>query len=293
MCGVAWQAADIGDFQLANNKLFLGAASFAVAALALSTAIAADLPTRKDAPIYAPPLSPAYNWTGFYLGANLGVSWSNGSSSLVGSPNFINNIVTPLGIPTSGYGNNTAGFFGGLQAGYNWQLNQAFVLGAETDMEWMSVNPHGTFVSPGPLPGGGAGAVVTNASARLNWLGTTRLRAGILATDRFMLYVTGGLAYGGGSYNASVTGVGLGGAAASWVGSNNASRLGWTIGGGGEYAITNNVTLRGEYLYYNLGNASNTTVANGAAAALFPNTYAVTRTQVEGSLLRAGINYKF
>ena len=272
---------------MVNNKLFLGAAAFAVASLALSTAMAADLPTRKDAPIYVPP-APVYNWTGFYIGANLGASFSNGSSNLVGSPAFLA-LAGVAGIPTSGYGNNTAGFIGGVQAGYNYQINQA-VVGVETDFDWMTANPHGTVTSVG---GGGLTNVTTDVSARMNWLGTTRLRVGFLPTDRFLVYATGGLAYGGGNYNASIVGTGPSGID-TWTGANNASRVGWTIGGGGEYAITNNVTLRAEYLYYNLGKASNTTVANANAGIDFPaNVYAVTSTQVQGSIVRAGVNYKF
>jgi outer membrane immunogenic protein len=267
-------------------NLLLGSSALCAALMGLTAANAADLPTRKEAPVYVAPIL-AYNWTGFYIGANLGVSFSNGSSNLVGSPAFLT-LAGIAGIPTSGYGNNTAGFFGGAQAGYNYQINQA-VIGAETDFQWMSANPHGSVTSVGA---GGLTNVTTDVSARMNWLGTTRLRLGFLPTDRFLVYATGGLAYGGGSYNASVVGTGAAGTD-SWVGSNNASRVGWTIGGGGEYAITNNVTLRGEYLYYNLGKASTTTVANGNAAADFPGLYAVTSTQVQGSILRAGINYKF
>ena len=191
---------------MVKANLLLGSAALSAALLGLSAASAADLPTRKEAPVYVAPV-PVYNWTGFYLGANLGASFSNGSTNIVGSPAFLTAIVNPLGIPTSGYGNNAAGFFGGAQAGYNYQINQA-VIGAETDMQWMSANPHGTSVSAGVLPG--VGTVTTSVSARMNWLGTTRLRAGFLPMDRFLLYVTGGLAYGGGSYNASITGTGGG-----------------------------------------------------------------------------------
>jgi outer membrane immunogenic protein len=270
---------------VALHKLFSGAAAFAVATLALSTAMAADLPLRKEAPMYVPPMVPTYNWTGFYLGANLGVSFSNGSSNLVGSPLFLA-LANTVGIPSSGYGNNTAGFFGGAQAGYNWQLNQAVVLGAETDFQWMSANPHGSVTTVGVLP---LTAVTTDVSARMNWLGTTRLRLGFVPIDRYMIYVTGGLAYGGGSWNASVVGTGAAGTD-SWVGSNNASRVGWTIGGGSEYAITNNISIKGEYLYYNLGKATTTAAFTGAD---YPGTNAIVSTQVEGSIVRAGINYKF
>ena len=267
-----------------KSNLLLGSAALSAALLGISAASAADLPTRKEAPVYAAPIL-AYNWTGFYVGANLGVAWGAGSSQIVGNPAFAT-LAAAAGIPFSGYGNNNAGFFGGAQAGYNWQFNPSIVAGAETDFQWMSNNPHGTFTGPG---GGGLTVVTTDVSARMNWLGTTRLRLGFLPIDRYMIYVTGGLAYGGGSWNASVVGTGPGGTD-SWVGSNNASRVGWTIGGGGEYAITNNITLKGEYLYYNLGKATTTAAFTGAD---YPGTNAIVSTQVEGSIVRAGINYKF
>ena len=270
-----------------RNTLTLGAAAFVVASLGLSGAMAADLPTKKEAPAYIPPV-PVYNWTGFYVGANLGVNWANGSRTITGSPLFLTGVVGPLGIPTSGYGNNKAGFFGGVQAGYNYQVNSA-VFGAETDIQWTALNGNGTYTSAQPV--GTLGNVTTSVGARMNWLGTTRLRAGFLPTDRFLVYLTGGLAYGGGNANATVSGNGPLGAV--WTGSTSTTRIGWTLGGGGEYAITNNVTLRGEYLYYNLGTQNNTTTPNAIAAANFPNVYATTSTQFQGSLIRAGVNYKF
>jgi len=270
-----------------KTTLTIGAAAFALASLGLSGANAADLPTKKEAPAYIPPIQ-VYNWTGFYVGANLGMNWANGSRTINGSPAFITNVAIPLGIPTSGYGNNKLGFFGGVQAGYNYQVSSA-VFGAETDIQWTALNGNGTFTSAAVLPG--LGNVTTSVGARMNWLGTTRLRAGFLPTDRFLVYLTGGLAYGGGNANATVSGNGpLGGV---WTGSTSTTRVGWTLGGGGEYAITNNVSLRAEYLYYNLGTANNLAQPNAATAAAFPNAYVSTSTQFQGSLIRAGVNYKF
>ena len=79
----------------------------------------------------------------------------------------------------------------------------------------------------------------------------------------------------------------------SWYGSNSPTKTGWTIGGGAEYAITNNITLRAEYLYYDLGSQTVTATPNAAASAALPGVYLTTKTQFDGSIFRIGANYKF
>ena len=105
-----------------------------------------------------------------------------------------------------------------------------------------------------------------NAKANLDWLGTTRARLGFVATpdNRLMFYATGGVAYGGGSasYSAFDATNDL-----FWTGNPSSSRVGWTIGGGVEYAITNNITIKGEYLYYDLGSTNFRLSRNAAAFA--------------------------
>jgi outer membrane immunogenic protein len=80
---------------------------------------------------------------------------------------------------------------------------------------------------------------------------------------------------------------------ANWHGAPSSTRVGWTIGVGVEYAITDNITLRGEYLYYNLGSSNLATVPNLAASAFFPGVYATARYNYDGSILRVGMNFKF
>ena len=131
-----------------------------------------------------------------------------------------------------------------------------------------------------------------NAKANLDWLGTTRARLGFVATpdNRLMIYATGGVAYGGGSsnFNAFDTQNNF-----FLSGSPSSSRVGWTIGAGVEYAITNNITIKGEYLYYNLGSTSFTSSPTGPFATAFPGVVATTKYTFDGSIIRAGVNYKF
>jgi outer membrane immunogenic protein len=133
-------------------------------ALAGGTAAAADL---SVAPIYkAPPLvaAPAYNWSGFYLGANGGGAWGTSGWDSAGSFNL------------------SGGVAGGT-LGANWQVGQ-IVLGAEGDADWSSLK--GSTTSAG-CPAG--------CSTSNDWLSTVRGRVGY-AFDRVMPYVTGGLAVG-------------------------------------------------------------------------------------------------
>jgi outer membrane immunogenic protein len=170
---------------------------------------AADL---SVAPIYkAPPLvaPSAYNWSGFYLGANGGGAWGTSNWDSAGSFNL-------------------SGAVAGGTAGYNWQLGRT-VLGLEGDLDWSNLNGTTTALCP-------AGCKTSN-----DWLGTFRGRAG-LAFDRFMPYVTGGLAVG--DIHATTPG---------FPGTSQ-TNAGWTVGGGLEFALTNNWTAKAEYLHVDLGN---------------------------------------
>ena len=138
------------------------------------------------------------------------------------------------------------GFIGGIQAGYNWQGAGPLVLGLETDIQYSNVES----------------SVFT-----LDYFGTIRARAGF-AVDQFLLYGTGGFAYGTGTYE-------LGGL------SSDRSAFGWTIGLGGEYALGNNWSLKGEYLYVDLGSETFTTINGPLDVGLTAN------------ILRLGANYKF
>jgi outer membrane immunogenic protein len=144
----------------------IAAGCLAVAAvLTAQSAFAADL---SVAPLYkAPPpaATPAYDWSGFYLGINGGGGWGHSTWD-----------ANATGIRTSG------GMVGGT-AGYNWQLGSA-VLGLEGDIDW--ANLKGTSTSPlCPL----------GCSTSDSWLGTVRGRAGY-AFGGVLPYVTGGLAVG-------------------------------------------------------------------------------------------------
>lgn len=149
------------------------------------------------------------------------------------------------------------GFVGGGQIGYNYQFGQ-FVVGLETDIQYADLKGDGL-----------AGLAPLSSTAKLDYFGTVRGRVGV-AFDRLLPYVTGGFAYG--NTKISYPAVGL---------SSSNTQYGYAVGAGLEYALTNNFTLRGEYLYVNLGKES------------FLAATAPSRVGTEFSVVRASANYKF
>jgi outer membrane immunogenic protein len=259
--------------------------TFAIAAAAASAstlAVAADIPGRRaapaPAPAYVPP--PLFTWTGFYVGLNAGYTFANrGRASYNGNAAYL-----ALGgaVPQS-YNIRRNGFIGGAQAGYNIQSG-AFVYGIEGDIDFATGRKTRTVVAP---------FATGSARSELNWLGTVRGRVGFLVTDRWLAYATGGLAVGETKLrNRLVGNAGTPLVGDVWSGSNSRTRAGWTLGAGTEYAITNNLTAKLEYLYYDLGRQT-VTVAPANAAATATGLVPRLRERNNGSLVRAGLNWKF
>jgi outer membrane immunogenic protein len=263
------------------------------AAFGATSALAADLPARiyTKAPVL---VDPGYNWSGFYIGGNVGYSWGRSSDT----SNLTNGANTVLF--TSAGSSNLDGFVGGGQAGYNWQM-QSWVWGLEADIQGTGERgsrdvscPTGLCRPSTILPGFRATVILVPGAAvplsldqKIDWYGTVRGRAGILVTPRVLLYATGGLAYG--EVNSSET---LGTAF-----SNTDMRVGYTVGAGIEGAIGGNWTAKLEYLYVDLGRTSGSfasaipalgagTVASGTLTSSY-------NSRITDNLLRVGVNYKF
>ena len=252
-----------------------------LAAIATSTAVlAADLPNKRVAP--AAPVAPVFTWTGFYAGVNAGVNWSNRNvnstwyDSTGETPAVDLAYWTPLP-----YANQRTGFIGGIQVGYNYQINQ-FVIGAEADFMGMAANQTS---SSAPLDLVDY-VTVSRTKVQQQWLGTVRARAGF-AVDRFLVYATGGLAYGSTKVSTISNDYEAGAVVRSYTGQKTNTDAGYVVGAGVEYALTNNWLLRAEYLYYNLGKAG------AAATQLADPTYTKVSTTVDGNIVRAAISYKF
>jgi outer membrane immunogenic protein len=157
-----------------------------------------------------------------------------------------------------GFGFNTDGFAGGGQVGYNWQIDR-FVVGGEADISWANLDGSRT------IPGG-------TVSVQSDWLSTVRGRAGV-TFDRVFIYGTGGIAFT--SLETSVTGAGVPAA------SDKNTLTGWTAGAGIEVALTENLSVKGEYLWVDF---SDEPFALGGPRAV-PG-------DLDGSYARVGLNYK-
>lgn len=202
------------------NTSFLRAALAGVALVTVSgVASAADM--YRKAPPVAPVVAPitAYNWTGFYAGASLGGEWLQDKVSY------------PGGSTTVG----PASVYGGLQAGYNYQMGP-WVIGAETDVGY--ARPTKSLLV---------------GRAEENWQGTIRARAGY-AFDNVLLYGTGGFAWANFKLSDNAAGV-----------ERTTTRGGWVLGAGAEYAFTKNISVKGEYLYADYGKATVGSVENKLA----------------------------
>jgi outer membrane immunogenic protein len=232
----------------------------AIVALIGTPVLAADLnkPVYKAAP--PPPPVPVYSWTGFYVGGNVGYSWGRSNDNLGFSQTDSGNGFVNQATFGATDNDNVNGVIGGGQAGFNWQVNN-FVYGIETDFQGSGQkgtnNFDGLIINSSTLNTGNNPATVTDTT-KLDWFGTTRLRAG-LAWDRWLVYGTGGVAYGEVKLNGNIqpaTQAGFLGANAPIVWDQSSTRVGWTVGGGVENAITANWSWKVEYLFMDLGTAT-------------------------------------
>jgi outer membrane immunogenic protein len=237
----------------------------ALALAATGQALAADLPPPVAPPprapaAYVPVAAPEYNWGGIYLGVNGGYGF--GYSNWTGLP--------PVGGVTSTTSFSTSGGLVGGTIGANFQASQ-FVFGIEADMDWQDIRGIYTGAVCANIGGG-------NCETNSDWLGTVRGRLGF-AADRFLIYGTGGGAYGN-------VDTGL-----DNVGTVSTSKFGWTAGGGVEYAFNDNWTAKVEYLFVDLGNTSCSADCVSPAGAAITGVGAP--VSFYENIVRAGINFKF
>lgn len=230
----------------------------------------------------APPVP--YNWTGFYVGGNIGYGWGNSNLSLVpgstwgtgggqylvdnGSPNLTDR-----------------GVLGGVQAGYNFQQGN-LVYGVEADFSFANINGSRNTGAIEPPTGVPVAARTFSESDKLDWLITTRGRLGY-AVQNTLLYVTGGLAIGHRKFTQDVT------AANGFnqnFGSTSSTKAGWTLGAGAEYALSRNWSIKGEYLYVDLGSVSVSSDSNTSPGA---GLTVDTSSKMTVNIARLGVNYKF
>jgi outer membrane immunogenic protein len=248
------------------KRILLTAALLGVMGL-LTPALAADLPYAKAAPVVAP----VYDWTGAYVGAFGGGGLGNHN---------VNNS-TGQAVPFADYTANysSEGGFAGGEAGYRWQSG-SYVVGVEGDLFWGSIK--GSDASQF-ANGNFAGVTAVDADS-LRWGGSLRATGGF-TVDRWMWFATGGWGFASIQHtNTPPVGAGLP------VDRFNAQANGLTAGGGIAYAITNNVSAKVEYRYYNFGGYNRPAQA---ATGLTVNGQLPYTTNSSYSLVSIGLDFKF
>lgn len=229
--------------------------------IAATTATAADVSATD------------YDWTGFYVGLNGGGAFNNSSVSNVMTNN-------PRG-PNGGYfyedqieANQTKFTVGGL-AGYNWQSN-SFLLGVETDLNYLGFDASNDVVT--------SSTSEKSLSTQTDWYGTLRGRVGFVV-DKFLIYGTGGLAYG------RVKSQGRVDEFYYWKGSESNINMGWTLGAGLEYAVNPDWTVGAEYQYVDLG--KNDFDYDKSPDNSYISTEVSGHVNTDFSIIKATLKYKF
>ncbi|MCX5512543.1 hypothetical protein C3941_04390 [Kaistia algarum] len=210
------------------RTLLLATTALTLVFLAKS-ASAADLDVSIPAPAPAAvPYQVPFDWSGGYAGLHAGWGWGKETDNCSQSENGPCTIGSGLGLGLgqSADSFNLNGFVGGAHIGYNYMLQQRFMFGVEGDFDYANLNGSHAFGAVGSL-----GTLELNT----NWEGSVRLRAGY-AVDRFMFFATGGVAFA--DADLAFNGV-----------TDSNIHVGWTAGGGVEYALTPNLLGRFEMRY--------------------------------------------
>jgi outer membrane immunogenic protein len=262
------------------KKLLIAGAMLASCA-AIQSAGAADLALKAP-----PPPLVVDEWTGWYVGLNLGGSWGRSRTSY-SDPD-------PAFVPFT-TSQHMDGVLGGAQIGYNWQVNRTWLLGLEADFQGTGQRGSTTFPPITEIlgvPGIPPTTVTTTGTLtqKMPWFGTVRARLGVEPSEHWLLYVTGGLAYAQIRSTAAIsaTAVGPGGTATAAISSSvNNDRAGWTAGVGAEWMFAKQWSAKFEYLYMDYGHLNDGFIGVGTLAVLGINSH------VTDNVLRAGVNLHF
>jgi outer membrane immunogenic protein len=276
--------------------------------LAFSThASAADMAVKAPPP---PPPPPSCTWCGFYVGLNAGGDFDDRSNvettsvntfrssgllagQLASAVTALSNFSAPVG---------SAGFIGGGQFGYNWQWAPMWLVGLEADIQGVAGKGSSSVGSTIPVNATNTLIQAAEVSGGIDYLGTVRGRLGFLPTPNWLIYGTGGLAYGGVSSSTTINQLVTAAPnvvppSFSGTGSFSDTRVGWAAGAGFEWMFLRNWTAKLEYLHYDLGSAtySVSPLAPFAPALGGPVSINSVQSRVgfSGDIARVGINYLF
>jgi outer membrane immunogenic protein len=229
------------------------------------TAQSADMAVK--APILKAPAAQVYDWTGFYLGVNGGLSVARDRTELRVLTTADRSNLSPFGA------------IGGAQAGYNWQINKDWLVGVEADIQASGERDSFTCLLACTA------AFATRFDQKIDWFGTARARVGFV-DGPVLSYLTGGLAYGHFSTTLTETLTPVALPPRTGAFSEGRTQVGFAIGSGVEAALGGNWTGKLEYLYVDLGRQTSNFALLGAP----PQTLS---TRVRDNVFRGGVNYQF
>ncbi len=304
-------------------KAFLSALVGGV--LASGSALAADL----SVPLARAPVAAAtYDWSGVYVGGHVGGGWEKTTFSDPSATANMQNCCTGFTFAGGGQATDATAksFLGGAQIGWMYQIGR-LVIGGDFDWSWTRLNGDGgasllpTFGTP---PGAIPNFASESYSVSTKWTATATTTIGV-ASDRWMFYSKVGAAMSRHEYGLAINGqdtlVVLGGpplfavstsaAPFGFSPANVSDRLvGWTVGTGVKWAITNSWFLNLEYDYMDFGSKGQNFSAVCAAAPVPAGAFVAGCGPVPGapprnpttfsptfnshiSEVKVGLNYKF
>jgi opacity protein-like surface antigen len=232
---------------------------------AAASAAGADLPAVSPAPFFkAPAVTPTYDWTGFYIGGHGSYGWSNSDGTLI-------NTATGAAFPSAG-GHSSSAWHGGGQIGYDYMLPSHIVVGIVADVSSGTSN---TTTNVFPVS-------TTTTQADTFASGTVHGRLGY-AIDNVLLYGTAGWNWVDADSTRTQVAGQVGNAVAGTVETVDASREGWTVGGGVGYALTRNWNVFTEYRYSSIQSSTIT----------YPLAQRSVTSSGNTNLIEFGLNYKF
>ena len=324
------------------KKLLLSTIS--LASVAASSALAADLPSTSYRPVATPaPLWTGF-YAGLNAGGNIGTNsninsqfFQNTNTKILdttGANTFSSLTNATSSMPFPNTGNSQSGFIGGGQLGYNYQISNKFILGVETDFQGTSIRGSQNIIDA--LSGETSGLIIQNGGSGFNasykqssimnnsvnvgvdYIGTLRGRLGYTITPEILVYGTGGFTYGGvrasimtGAAQNTILSTNLGPypSASQIYSSNNQSTsllTGYSAGGGIEWKLLPNISVKLEAIYWNMGtvNYSITSLAapglsnplGGGRYKSNPGVNIISgniNVNYQGIIARAGVNYHF
>jgi outer membrane immunogenic protein len=279
-----------------------------IALLTLGTVGAAADELANRPAIYVVGPTAELPWAGFFVGVNGGYGWAHSSIGYAANdPAAAAGTCGGVGrgqcVPSLDFTQH--GGTAGGQIGFDWQINPLWLVGVAADYQWADIRSGGQSA----FRLGNVGSTTMFAEQSVNSFGTIRARLGVVPATPLLLYGTGGLAFGqvkqdSNIANPNITGtnsLSSGGFSYScpaggppcFAGSSSKMEWGWTIGGGGEFKITQNITFVTEVLFVQLDTPQGTSVAQKALAGTTPSSFTAILPDEKFIVARGGFNFRF